>query len=59
MVWYSRNIMNAISIDYTDLSSAAMIKIWQIADLLGVTPAKATEIYLTARAKEENRQHAA
>ncbi|HEX7261885.1 MAG TPA: hypothetical protein VF258_08730 [Luteolibacter sp.] len=44
--------MNAISIAYTDLSSAALIKIFQIADILTVTPKEAAKIYLAAKAKQ-------
>lgn len=44
--------MNAISLEYTDLSSAALIKIFQLADLLGVTPKDAAKIYLAAQAKK-------
>lgn len=43
--------MNAISLEYTDLSSAALIKIFQLADLLGVTPKSAAKIYLTTKAE--------
>lgn len=51
--------MNAISLEYSDLSSAALITIFRLADLLEVTPHKACEIYLTARAKQESEQEAA
>jgi hypothetical protein len=43
--------MNAISLEYTDLSSAALIKIFQLADLLSVTPKEAAKIYLAAKAR--------
>lgn len=43
--------MNAISLEYTDLSSAALIKIFQLADILEVTPKAAAKIYLTAKAQ--------
>jgi hypothetical protein len=43
--------MNAISLEYTDLSSAALIKIFQLADLLSVTPKQAARIYLSVQAK--------
>lgn len=51
--------MNAISIAYTDLSSAALIKIFQLADLLSVTPKRAAEIYLAAKATQANHTKAA
>lgn len=51
--------MHAISLEYTDLSSAALIKIFQLADLLGVTPKKAAEIYLSTRARKETKTQAA
>ena len=44
--------MNAISLEYTDLSSAALIKIFQVADLLGITPKEAAKVYLAAKAKQ-------
>lgn len=44
--------MNAISLLYTDLSSEALIKIFQLADLLGVPPKEAAKIYLVAKAKQ-------
>lgn len=47
------NVMNAICLEYTDLSSAALIKIFQIADILGVTPKEAAQIYLAQRAKQQ------
>jgi len=43
--------MNAISLEYSDLSSAALVKIFQLADLLSVTPKEAAKIYLTTKAK--------
>lgn len=43
--------MNAIQFHYSDFSSAALIAIFQLADLLGVTPKRASEIYLLERAK--------
>lgn len=51
--------MNAISLEYADLSSAALIKIFQLADLLEVTPKQAATIYLTAKAQQANEQQAA
>lgn len=42
--------MNAISIAYTDLSSEALIKIFQIADLLSIAPKEAAKIYISTRA---------
>lgn len=51
--------MHAISLQYTDLSSAALIKIFQIADLLGVTPKRAAEIYLAAQAAKASGEKAA
>lgn len=43
--------MNAISLEYGDLSNSALIKIFQIADILTVTPKEAAKIYLTAISK--------
>ncbi len=51
--------MNAISLEYTDLSSAALVKIFQIADLLSVTPKEATKIYIKARAAAETKKGSA
>ena len=44
--------MHSISLEYTDLSSAALIKIFQIADILSVTPKEAAKFYLAAKAKQ-------
>ena len=44
------NRMNAISLQYRDLSAEALVKIFQLADLLEVTPKKAAELYLATRA---------
>lgn len=43
--------MNAVQFPYSDFSSAALIAIFQLADILGVTPKRASEIYLIERAK--------
>jgi hypothetical protein len=51
--------MHAISLEYTDLSSAALIKIFQLADLLEVTPKQAAKIYLTAKATKATTTKAA
>lgn len=48
--------MNAISLEYSDLSSAALVKIFQLADLLSVTPKEAAKIYLTTKAKAATRK---
>jgi hypothetical protein len=45
--------VNAISLEYTDLSSAALIKIFQLADLLSVTPKEAAKIFLSVKARTE------
>lgn len=42
--------MNAISLEYTDLSSEALIKIFQLADLLAITPKEAAKVWLETRA---------
>jgi hypothetical protein len=42
--------MHSISLQYTDLSAAAMVKIFQLADLLGITPKDAAKVYLAAQA---------
>lgn len=47
---------NAISLEYTDLSSTALIKIFQLADLLGVTPKRAAEIFLATKAKADTQK---
>lgn len=47
----SFHVMNAIQFHYSDFSSAALIAIFQLADLLGVTPKRASEIYLLERSK--------
>jgi hypothetical protein len=51
--------MNAISLEYTDLSSAALIKIFQLADLLSVPPKKASEIYISTAAEKSREKQAA
>ena len=43
--------MNAITFEYTDLSSSALIAIFKLADLLGVTPKRAAEIYVSEKAR--------
>jgi hypothetical protein len=43
--------MNAIQFPYSEFSSAALVSIFQLADLLGVTPKRACEIYLTEKSK--------
>lgn len=44
--------MHSITLEYTDLSSAALVKIFQLADLLGITPKDAAKVYLSAQAKK-------
>lgn len=44
--------MHSISLEYTDLSTAAMVKIFQLADILGITPKDAAMVYLAAQAKK-------
>lgn len=44
--------MHSIALEYTELSSAALIKIFQIADILSVTPKEAAKCYLAAKAKQ-------
>lgn len=51
-----RNAMHSISLEYTDLSSAALVKIFQLADLLGITPKDAAKVYLAAQAKKAKAQ---
>ena len=41
-----------IVINYEDLNFQALVKIFQLADLLGVTPKVAAETYLCVRAKQ-------
>lgn len=43
--------MNATTYEYTDFSSVALIKIFQLADILKVTPKRATEIYIAEKSK--------
>lgn len=43
--------MNAIVIEYEDLSSDALVKIFQLADLLGIPPREAAKFYLAVKAK--------
>lgn len=40
---------NAIPIAYEDLNPSVLVKIFKLADLLALTPAKATQIYLHSR----------
>ena len=49
--------MHSISLEYTDLSSAALVKIFQLADLLGITPKDAAKVYLAAQAKKSKASH--
>lgn len=49
--------MHSISLEYTDLSSAALIKIFQLADILVVTPKEAAKIYLATKAKQAANQN--
>lgn len=51
--------MTIIALEYSDLSSAALIKIFQLADLLGVTPKEAAQIYLSSKAQAELEEEAA
>lgn len=51
--------MNSIQFPYTELSSAALIAIFRLADLLEVTPKRASEIYLTEKARKANSKEAA
>jgi hypothetical protein len=44
--------MQSIAVLYQDLTQAALVKVFILADLLGVTPKEAAQIYLNARAKE-------
>lgn len=46
--------MHSISIIYRDLNLEALIKIFQLADILGVTPKVAAETYLKFRAQQDN-----
>lgn len=48
-------IMSAIKLNYTNLGFEPLVKIFELADLLGVTPKVAAEIYLKLR--EEEKQH--
>lgn len=50
--------MNAISIEYADLSSAALITIFRLADLLSIPPMEAAKIYLQSRAMRDGKQAA-
>lgn len=43
--------MSSIALEYTDLSSVALVKIFQVADILGITPREAVKFYLAAKAK--------
>lgn len=51
--------MNAITFPYTDFSSSALIAIFKLADLLGVTPTRACEIYLAEMAKRTSEDQSA
>lgn len=44
--------MNSIALEYTDLSIVALVKIFQVADILGITPREAVKVYLAAKAKQ-------
>lgn len=48
--------MHSISLEYSDLNSAALVKIFQVADILSVTPKEATKIYLSSKAKKAIRR---
>jgi hypothetical protein len=45
------DIMSAISINYTSLDSEVLIKIFQLADIMGVTPKVAAEAYIKLKLK--------
>jgi hypothetical protein len=51
--------MNAITFDYSEFSSAALIAIFRLADLLQVTPKRACEIYLVEMANRASGKNAA
>lgn len=55
----SYHVMNAITFPYTDFSSSALIAIFKLADLLGVTPTRACEIYLAEMAKRTSEDQSA
>lgn len=48
--------MSELQLAYRDLSFEAMVKISEIADLLGVTPKRAKEIYLVEVSRERERR---
>lgn len=47
--------MNSISLIYRDLNFEALVKIFQLADILGVTPHVAAETYIKFRAQSQTK----
>ncbi len=45
--------MNAMSVDYNKLPSAALIKIFELADLLNSTPKEAAKMWLMYEADKQ------
>jgi hypothetical protein len=50
ILWKSIRVMNALTFDYSEFSSAALIAIFRLADLLQITPKRACEVYLAEMA---------
>lgn len=48
-----------MDIDYGSLGLAAMVTVFELADLLGVTPKVACEMYLRSEAVKANKEEAA
>jgi hypothetical protein len=48
-----------LEIDYASLGLAALVKIFELADLLGVTPKQAAETYLRLEASKSKKEEAA
>jgi len=48
-----------MDIDYGSLGFEALVTIFEVADLLGVTPKVATEMYLRSEARKINKEVAA
>ena len=51
--------MNAMTLDYRDFSPAALIQIFQLADILDVTPREAATAFLKLVAEKETKEVAA
>lgn len=55
-MWFHVFVMQTLQLTYEDLNFEMMIKISQLADLLGVTPKRAKEIFLAEAVAIQNKK---